>query len=129
MGPNGGRILLTRTARWGIGLVAASLILLPALWVEPLNVFQTVLGTASFEAEESLRPTFFYGTGPAVPLPVALSGGIALSPQPTGAGWAGAGGNLATADAGRAGVARRPAGFWPGGFLFLTAISFAPKKI
>ena len=121
------RLFLPRAARWGLGLVVTSLILLPALWVGPLNVLQTVLGTASFEAEEALRPTFFMGQvrldpspwlypvallfrlSPLVLVGLALAGLWQLQKRPR---W------------------RCPAAGWllAWGLLFLTAISLAPKK-
>ncbi|MEZ4592903.1 MAG: hypothetical protein R3D55_17435 [Chloroflexota bacterium] len=66
-----GVALLAWRGRWqqivGLGLVwllvmtAVQFLLLPALWVNPVGSYQTIIGTIFHETEEVLPPTFFMG--------------------------------------------------------------------
>ena len=81
-----GVALLARRSRWqqivGLGFVwlvaltAVQFVLLPALWVNPIGSYQTIIGTIFHETEEVLPPTFFMGqvsqTHGALFYPVAL---------------------------------------------------------
>ena len=46
---------------WLVAMVAIQFILLPALWVNPVGSYQTIIGTIFHETEEVLPPTFFMG--------------------------------------------------------------------
>ncbi|MCB8925026.1 MAG: hypothetical protein H6652_05305 [Ardenticatenaceae bacterium] len=61
---------------WLVTLTAVQFVLLPALWVNPIGSYQTIIGTIFHETEEVLPPTFFLGSVSQAPgilfYPVAL---------------------------------------------------------
>ncbi len=55
------KAFIQRGGAWGISMGVTALVVLPALWSDPMSVYSRITGEANRHIDSALRPTFFMG--------------------------------------------------------------------